>query len=217
MTALNQEQSQALIDAGMALVADQGWRATSLAEMLAAADMTYAEVFPNLRDKQGVLSLLKDRVDAAMLAEAEDFDPQTPVREHLFDLIMARFDALDDYKQAVAKIQADLSSSPVEALASASALQSSMAVALTAAGEDSSGLMGNLRVKALCAVYLRVLQVWLKDESEDLGATMKALDENLGHAEQAAAFVQTGPKFEGWFKRKAESPDDDLEPNQTAA
>ena len=198
MTALNQAQSQALIDASMALVAEKGWRSVSLAQMLSAADLTYAEVFPHLRDKQGVLALLADQVDQAMLAEAEDFDPETPVREHLFDLIMARFDALDDYKQAAAKIQADLTSSPLEALTSGTRLQASMEAALNAAGEDTAGILGNLRAKALAAVYLRVLQVWLKDESEDLGATMKALDENLGHAEEAANFVARGPDLKGF-------------------
>ena len=65
------------------------------------------------------------------------------------------------------------------ALTGATRLQPAMGIVLRQPGLEGRGLSGFLRRKVLSALYLSVLQVWLKDESEDLGPTMAALDKRL--------------------------------------
>lgn len=196
-----------LIDAAMTLIAERGWRATSFTDILQSAGLVYRDVYKEARDKQAVMEAFADRMDARMLQEAEAFDGATPVRELLFDLIMARFDALADYKPALAKLVEEQQKAPLDVISTLLRLERSMALALEAAGETGSGLAGQLRAKALTGLYLRCLKAWLKDDSEDLGPTMKILDESLAQAERAADLLAKGPKDFSWPKRSAGEPD----------
>ena len=47
-------------------------------------------------------------------------------------------------------------------------------------------------VRVLGLLYLSVLRAWLKDETEDMAATMKALDSRLAQVEQLANTLQRG-------------------------
>ena len=58
---------------------------------------------------------------------------------------------------------------------------------LQGAGIESHGLKGRLRAKGLLAVWLWTVRAWQRDLSEDLSATMAALDQALNRAEQAEA------------------------------
>ena len=77
---------------------------------------------------------------------------------------------------------------------------------LEAAGIPTRGIRGELRVKGLVAVWLWTLRAWRADDSEDLSATMAALDAALRRAEQAAEWL-------GWRAPEAEAPPDTGEPD----
>jgi hypothetical protein len=70
--------------------------------------------------------------------------------------------------------------------AMAPVFQRSMERMLDAADLDSSGPKGRLRAAGLSLVWIRAVNVWSKDHSEELGPTMAALDRALERAEQAA-------------------------------
>ena len=52
--------------------------------------------------------------------------------------------------------------------------------------------LGQARQNGLTVVYIRASLAWLKDGSEDLSATMKALDQALEDAERWANSVENG-------------------------
>mgnify|MGYP001251826948 CR=1 FL=1 len=54
--------------------------------------------------------------------------------------------------------------------------------ALEAAGFQTSGLHGSMRVAGLTAVYARTFKYWLDDDSTDFGPTMAYLDRELSKA-----------------------------------
>lgn len=60
---------------------------------------------------------------------------------------------------------------------------------LEAAGVSTQGLWGEARVRGLVAVWLWTVRAWRSDETEDLSATMAALDVALRRAEQAAEWL----------------------------
>ena len=65
---------------------------------------------------------------------------------------------------------------PLQALCGWPGLLRSMSWMLEAAGLDASGIRGALRAKGLALVWLSSLRTFLTDSSEDLSATMAALD-----------------------------------------
>jgi hypothetical protein len=105
-------------------------------------------------------------------------------RDRLFDVLMRRFDAAAPYRAGVRALLADARRDPSMALCAAPRLLRSMTWSLEAAGIRTGGIVGTVRVKALAAVYLSVMRVWVDDESPDMAATMAALDGRLRRAER---------------------------------
>jgi ubiquinone biosynthesis protein COQ9 len=68
-----------------------------------------------------------------------------------------------------------------------------MAWMLDAAGIESGGLRGALRVRGLCAIWLWTMRAWQADASPDLSATMAALDNALTRAAPAANWLNGAP------------------------
>nr|MCU0987490.1 hypothetical protein [Acetobacteraceae bacterium] len=77
----------------------------------------------------------------------------------------------------------------------------------------ASGITGQLRAKALLALWLAAFRAWAKDESADMSATMAALDRLLDRAEGLARTLE--PLIPGGV-REAEPPPPEA-PSPTAA
>jgi ubiquinone biosynthesis protein COQ9 len=71
---------------------------------------------------------------------------------------------------------------------------SSMGWLLEGAGVDATGLRGALKKRGLLLVWAYGLQAWARDESEDLSATMAAVDKALARAEGFASRYAASPK-----------------------
>ena len=105
-------------------------------------------------------------------------------RDRLFDILMRRFDAVSPYRPGLRALLAESRRDPGLVLCSAPRLLRSMAWSLEAAGIRTGGIVGTIRVKALAALYLSVMRVWVDDESPDMAGTMAALDGRLRRAER---------------------------------
>jgi hypothetical protein len=81
---------------------------------------------------------------------------------------------------------------PGLALLLALATLGSMAWLLEAAGVPAWGLRGSLRTQGMLAVWGTTLRTWERDASEDLAATMAALDKALDRAVQAESWLRFG-------------------------
>ena len=51
-------------------------------------------------------------------------------------------------------------------------------------GDTARGLKGVMRVKGVSGVFLVTARVWMKDDSNDLAATMKMLDQRMSQAKE---------------------------------
>ena len=142
--------------------------------------------------------------DQAVLAEVPT---DGSVRDRLFDLLMRRLDAFQQHRAGVVAVLRSLPSDPATAIMLTCATRRSMRWMLDAAGVPTGGLGGELRLRGLIGVWLWAVRAWEKDESEDLSATMAALDTALGRAEQAA-------KWLGRERREA-TPPAEPEPNRS--
>lgn len=184
----------ALVDAALALAKERGWRSLTLAEIAAAAKLSLDEACRHIPSKTAILDRLGRLIDEAMLAEGAA-DPEDSPRDRLFDLLMRRFDALQERRAGIAAIARDLRADPLASLALLPQLERSMRWTLEAAGIGAGGLTGLARVRGLGLLYLAVIRVWLRDDSEDMAPTMKALDQRLSQAERIATTIGRGPRL----------------------
>jgi AcrR family transcriptional regulator len=176
--------SRRIIDTALSLAGEKGWRATTMADIAARAEITLAEIYRVFPAKSDILKGFTRQIDEAVLAVGQDEDDGESSRDRLFDVMMRRFDALTPYRSGLESISRDLRADPVAASVHSCALRRSLAWMLEAAGIPSDGISGILRVKGLAVIYLMVFRVWLTDDSADLSRTMAALDSRLRQAEQ---------------------------------
>lgn len=178
--------AQRLIDAAMALVASHGWRTLSMDQVAEEAGVTMTDAMAVFGSIHALLERLFDKVDKRALAEVPHFQDEDTIRDRLFALLMARLDALQPYKPAMACLIQSNMCHPQTLITRLPRLMSSMVLMLGAAGAAPSGPMGLIRTKGLAVIYLTALRIWLRDDTEDLAATMAALDKGLGRAEMLA-------------------------------
>ncbi len=185
------EFDRALIAAALRMAAETGWRSVSVASAARAARLPLARARERFPGRVAILLRFGRLADQAALAEAPS---EGPARDRLFGLLMRRIDTLQEHRAGILAVLRALPAEPPVALLLALATRRSMRWMLEGAGIPASGIHGELRVKGLVAVWLWTIRAWRTDDSEDLSATMAALDAALRRAESAAEWL-------GWRAR----------------
>jgi ubiquinone biosynthesis protein COQ9 len=178
-----------IIKAAMDIAAKDGWRAVTIAAAAKKAGVSMAVLSRYFKDKHDILTAFGRMIDARMVAGAGGADMNAPMRDRLFDVLMERFDALNEYRGGVIAVLSDFKSDPLQASKSLPHLCESMNAVMNASGEDSSGMWAKAQAAGITAVYLSALWVWMNDESPDMAKTMAALDKALSFAERVAVFL----------------------------
>lgn len=176
------EPKAALRAALLQLIATQGWRDLSLAEIAAEAGLDMAAAHAAYPTKAAILLGLARATDTDILASLSDDPLDGGAKDRLFDLLMRRFDHLQQHRDAYLTLLRELPQTPFEATSLSHQVRRSMSLLLETAGLSASGLKGLLRVQGLIAIYLAGLHAWRRDDSEDLSKTMAEIDKRLGQA-----------------------------------
>lgn len=172
---------RAMIDATLQLAQQHGWQRTSLVEAAREAGLPLARVRQRFPFKAMILLHLNRHIDEAALC-GERYG--TTVRERLFDLLMRRFDAMQDYRAGLCAVMHTLPRDPALAAFLAATTMESLRWIADAAGLECRGLGGIIRQNALLALWSRTIVSWEKDSSPDLSTTMQTLDQALTRAER---------------------------------
>lgn len=184
------------LDAMLQLAAEKGWKTVTLADVAERAAIDLADLHDACGGKVGLLRHLAQRLDQAVCA-GDPPDPSESVRDRLFELLMRRFDAMQPHRTGIASILRESRADPLVWVGGGLWALRSSALMLEAAGVSAWGVVGRLRAKALTALHLAVLRVWLEDDSPDLAKTMAALDKRLGQAESVVSFFASQQKRYG--------------------
>ena len=187
MSAMNDtEFDRAMVASAFSLAAERGWSETSVTTAARAADLPLDRARGRFMGRAGILARFGQIADQAALANAAS---EGDSRDRLFDVVMRRIDVLQAHRAGVLALRDYLPRHPGLTLMLTAATAGSMAWMLEASGIPAGGIRGGLRVQGLTAAWLYVLRAWQSDESEDLGATMAALDKALDRAVQAEAWL----------------------------
>jgi AcrR family transcriptional regulator len=175
-----------IVEAALKLAAEKGWDKTSLADIAKAAKISLPKLHEEFDDKADILNALGRMIDKKVLERVGKTDPDTPPKERLFDVLMERYDVLQEYRTGIVAILDSFLPDPKQGFTSLPHLCRSMTWMLEATGFETAGIPGALRVAGLTGIHIKSLWVWKGDDSEDLSKTMAALDKDLNRAEQLA-------------------------------
>ncbi len=178
----DKQLDQALMAAVFSQAALRGWADVNIAEAARDAELPLGRVRARFPGRGAVLLRFGVMADQAALAAGSN-DPSP--RERLFDMVMSRFDALQQNRGGILQLLRAMRTDPATSLLLYGATLRSMKWLLDGASIPSSGLVGTLRVHGLLALWLYALRAWETDESADLSATMAAVDRGLDRAIQA--------------------------------
>lgn len=175
------------VKAALALAAEKGWEHTSLHDIAERAQVPLHQLHEHFEDRLDILTALGRMIDRKMLENTpQHADPDLSPRDRLFDLLMERFDVLNDHREGIIAILRTFKCDPKQAIISLPHLCRSMGWVLDAAHIETSGIKGAVRVTGLTGLYLKTLWVWMDDDSADMAKTMAALDKNLERSEKLA-------------------------------
>jgi AcrR family transcriptional regulator len=168
-----------IVDALMELAAERPWEEIAITDVAKHAGVTLAQFRDAFPSKGAVLAGFSRMIDRQVLeGTTEDLAAESP-RDRLFDVLMRRLDAMAPYKEGLRGVSEWARRDPVSALALNGVALNSMRFMLEAAGLDSEGTMGNIKLQGLVLAWANVLDTWFNDDDPAMDRTMAALDEQL--------------------------------------
>ena len=168
-----------VLAAALDCAANRSWAQVSLADIAEEAKVPLSDMRDLFLSKSAIIAELVRAVDREVLNRIDKAADQEK-RDLLFDVLMTRFDVLAPHKTAL-KSMAQAGSAD---LALAAPLLASQHWMLQAAGIDTSGPGGALRVAGLAGLYASVFRTWLEDDDPGQARTMAALDRRLRRGER---------------------------------
>ena len=163
----------------------RSWAELSLADIAGQAKVPLGEMRDLFSSKSAIIAELLRAVDREVLNRIDKAQDQEK-RDLLFDVLMTRFDVLAPHKAAI-KSMAQAGGAE---LALAGPLLASQHWMLQAAGIDTSGPGGAMRVAGLAGIYASVFRTWLEDDDPGQARTMAALDRRLRRGERTLARIE---------------------------
>ncbi|MCB1680530.1 MAG: TetR family transcriptional regulator [Rhodospirillales bacterium] len=180
-----------VVESALELAVEKGWADVTLRDVAERSGVSLPELYEHFEDRYDILCALGRMIDRKVLeGMSSGTHDETPMRERLFDLLMDRFEVLNNYREGIKAILKSFRAEPKLAVLQMPHLCRSMSWMLEAAGSDANGLTGAVKVAGLTGIYVKVLRVWCEDESPDLSKTMAALDQALGRAEAAVNTIK---------------------------
>jgi AcrR family transcriptional regulator len=159
-------------DAALKLAGEAPWADLTLRDIAKEAGVAFAALYARAPGKSALLDRLSKRFDVAALKAADD--PSPDIGDRLFEVIMARLEIMEPDRIVLIAIAQNEGPSP----RMARRLAATSRALLEAAGVDAGGRRGAVRLAAMIAVWVRVLQVWRDDEGA-LNRTMAEIDKRL--------------------------------------
>lgn len=181
------EPKTAIVEALLELAGERSWEDITISDVAIRANVslaTFRDFFPS---KGAVLASFTRMIDKVVLDGTTEDLVGEPAKDRLFDVLMRRLDALAPYKLGIEGILDWTRRDPLAATAVNQQIVNSMRFMLEAAGIESEGPVGALKLQGLTLAWARILDVWLRDEDPGHAETMAALDRELSRGEQFVA------------------------------
>lgn len=177
------------IQAALDLSAEKGWDNVTMADIAKRCSAHLQDLRDLFDDRQDIVVAYGRRIDRVVMERFES-DVDSDEHDRLFDIMMARFDVLNDDRAAVISILRSYCVDPKQAVIGFPHLGRSMIWMMEAAGIDANGPCGAAKALGLVCIYMITLKTWMDDDSADMGRTMAVLDKALRNAARAGAALR---------------------------
>ncbi|MCK0196682.1 TetR/AcrR family transcriptional regulator [Ancylobacter sp. 6x-1] len=187
---------EAILEAFLGLLAERSFETISLTDVAGRAGVSLSELRSSFGSTFDMLAGFVRATDAKVLAATEadqssemDDEIESTGRDRLFEVLMARLDALAPHKAAIGSLARSMRRNPMLALGLNRMAVRSQQWMLAAARIENSGLKGTVRAQGLAVLFARVLRTFVTDTDPGLARTMAELDRELAKGERALGLL----------------------------
>ena len=142
----------------------------------------------SIKTKNDLLKNINRYVDYLLKKETSSIEKST-IKDMLFEVIMARFDVLQKYRNSFLTLFESFKSNPQKSIILLPSFLESMFLTATLANIEIKGIKGSLTIKGILIIYIATYLEWIKDTSKSLEKTMTTLDQYLNKASKILNFI----------------------------
>lgn len=182
------DQTKTVIDAALSLAGKHGWDGLALADIAKKAKVPLAKVEAQFGDGWDVLAAALKGLEKDTSAAVGDYLGDN-WRDNLMEILMMRFELAQPHREAYAAIGPSALRHPQVVRRFAKNFYETLDRMLQEAGLHKKKCQP-LFVAGFGAVYISLVDTWLRDVSEDLSKTMAAIDKRMTLFEQALGYLK---------------------------
>ena len=164
------------------ILTKKSWKAITFQEIVKA------EKVINIKSKIDLLKNINRFVDDVLVDDMKKLEISS-TKDMLFEVLMARFDIIQQNRKAIIEIYKAFKRSPQDFIKLLPSFLESMIISAELAKYNVNGLKGTFRLKGLMFVYFATFFQWLDDQTSSLERTMTQLDKNLDQAEKLGKLI----------------------------
>ena len=169
---------------GFELIKEVGWDNFSIKKMSKTLKIPNDELKKIFSCKNSIINKFSIMIDnnVETMVSVNDFKDSS-TKDILFELIMLRFDEMEDYKDALKSILKNTRKNPLLLSIISKNLLNTMDFYLELSNAYKSSPFEFYKKNFLLLIYSLTFKIWLEDNTEDLSKTMAELDKLLSMAQ----------------------------------
>ena len=178
------EREKKFIKKGFHLINDIGWDKFSLEKLSTKENIPVEDLKDLFKCKYSIVDKFSRMVDKNIESKLkiEDFKDSSK-KDILFELIMMRFDEMEEFKGSLAKILDASRNKPLLISIITKNVMNTMDFFLELSDSYNNYAFDFLKKNFLFLIYSITFKTWLSDNTEELSKTMAELDRLLSTAE----------------------------------
>ena len=142
----------------------------------------------SIKTKNDLLKNINRYVDYLLKKQTSSLEKSSS-KDMLFEVIMARFDVLQKYRNSFIKLFKSFKSNPQKSIMLIPSFLESMFLTASLANIEIKGIKGSLTIKGIFIIYIATYLEWMNDTSKSLEKTMTTLDQYLNKASKILNFI----------------------------
>ena len=178
------ETEKNYIRKGFDLINDIGWNKFSIEKLSAKENIPVKNLKIFFKCKYSIVDKFSTMIDQNIESKLriEDFKDSSK-KDILFELIMMRFDEMEEFKGSLAKVLDASKNKPLMISIITKNVMNTMDFFLELSNSYNNYAFDLLKKNFLFIIYSITFKTWLSDNTEDLSKTMAELDKLLSTAE----------------------------------
>ena len=178
------ENELIFIKKGFELIKKVGWDKFSIKKMSKTLKIPNDELKKIFSCKNSIINKFSIMIDNNVETKVSINDfRDTSTKDILFELIMLRFDEMEDYKDALKSILKSSKKNPLLLSIISKNLLNTMDFYLELSNAYKNSPFEFYKKNFLLLIYSLTFKIWLEDNTEDLSETMAELDKLLSMAQ----------------------------------